>query len=221
MTGQDAMIDRSQCSGTRHGTLAAYSARHGEVPCRCPDAREARRLNDKRRREGRPVARLVPAYRVSRRLQALSAMGYTTRDLAGLLGWSEASVRADRTSRDGTIIAARARHVFDLYRRHAMVPGPSPRYAATVRHRYGWVTCMGWIDIDDPTERPTRGAQITGPDEEIVRRLIAGQAVTAHKRDRIEAVQRLARQGIGAGTISRRLRMSGQRVHDILGKDAA
>lgn len=94
----------------------------------------------------------IPALPTRRRLQALAALGYTTKAISELSG-----IRADHIGRiqNGHIqevrvrrTAARAHRVFMS---HGYTPAPVTQASIAVRNgaaRKGWVAAAAWDDID-------------------------------------------------------------------------
>jgi hypothetical protein len=144
-------MNRSSCSGTRHGDMSAYT-RYG---CRCPDAREEWRLYGKRRREGRPEARKVPVVGMSRRLKALMAIGYDFPAMSQLSGLPVDTLKGVAQCRRANTYRHVAERVCELYRQLSMIPGRSVR-AVTWAQRQGYAPPLAWDDdtIDDPAAKP-------------------------------------------------------------------
>jgi hypothetical protein len=142
-------MNRSQCPGTRHGDMSAYT-RYG---CRCPDARETWRLYGKRRREGRPEVRKVPVVGMSRRLNALMAIGYDFPAMSQLSGLPVNTLKGVAQSRRANTYRHVAERVCELYRQRSMIPGGSVR-AVTWAKRQGYAPPLAWDDIDDPNAEP-------------------------------------------------------------------
>lgn len=140
------------CDASRHGDESAY-VNHG---CRCEDARLDRNRRDKLRR-----ATSKPAYvdgtGVARKLQALSAIGWTTVDLAEKLDIDERSVRFWRSGYYSTVTPKTAESVGELYDALQGTPGPSQRSRGAAA-RAGWVPPLAWEDgaIDDPAAEPVQ-----------------------------------------------------------------
>lgn len=140
------------CTARWHGTSAAY--RYG---CRCPHARECKRIEDKRRLHGRYVSPLVDGTGTARRVRALVAIGWPYTQIAARLGcsWQAVQHLALRTS--PAVQHRTYRRVAVLYRDLSGVPGPSAssRRRAVVK---GWSTPIAWgRDIDDPAAQPFDG----------------------------------------------------------------
>lgn len=137
-----------QCTAARHGTLRAYNVNR----CRCPAARAAHTRDEKRRRlealEGR--TRLVDATGTHRRLRALMAIGWRSRDLAPRIGW--ASGELDTIFRRPTVRRITAARVQSVYQQLADHPGPSQQTRRRAE-RAGWLAPLWWDDdtIDNPS----------------------------------------------------------------------
>jgi hypothetical protein len=142
-------MNRSQCPGTRHGDMSAYT-RYG---CRCPDAREEWRLYGKRRREGRPEVRKVPVVGMSRRLKALMAIGYDFPAMSQLSGLPVNTLKGVAQGRRANTYRRVAERVCELYRQRSMIPGESVR-AVTHARRQGYAPPLAWDDIDDLNAEP-------------------------------------------------------------------
>lgn len=143
-------IDRTGCIARRHGDSNAYG--HG---CRCPDAREDRRVSAKRRREGRLPPGMVPAIGGIRRLQALAAIGWSSTELAGPLGTSSTNVLQFRRGRTLTMTRQVHERIAAVYEQLSGTPGSSNRVRDHAR-RSGWAPPLLWEDdtIDDPAAGP-------------------------------------------------------------------
>lgn len=144
-------MDRSHCTARRHGTSSAY-----DYGCRCPDAREANRLRKKRGREGRlPPGRVSPIG-TQRRLQALSAIGWSHLIIARELGMHPTRVRDLRgNQRTNNIYRTTAIKVARLYERLSGTPGPSDKVRVWAE-KLGWAPPLAWegLNIDDPNAQP-------------------------------------------------------------------
>ena len=143
--------DRSACTSDRHGDENAYT----NYGCTCTDAREDRRINQKRRREGRHTRPYVDVTGPARRLQALAALGWSCRDLAPRLGCSPQLVERHRTGRLARIDRASAGRYASLYEELQGTPGPS-KLARQRATQAGWAPPLLWNDgtLDNPQARP-------------------------------------------------------------------
>lgn len=91
-----------------------------------------------------------------RRLQALSVLGYTTRDIAARLGHMDPQTYIYiANGRTRTIRRRTKQAIADLYDELWSVPGTSAR-STIIAIRKGWVPPMAWDDdtIDDPAAEP-------------------------------------------------------------------
>lgn len=141
----------SECGADRHGDYNAYR----RSACRCPEAREAWRLYNKRRREGRLKPSVTSSLCTTRRLQALAAMGWPRRELAARLGYRRAMVgHLERPLRPYVNVRTAAK-VASVYDELHELPGPcerTKRKAAAL----GYWPPSAWVDIDDPNDDPAR-----------------------------------------------------------------
>lgn len=181
--------DRSTCprwiaglrQGTDHGSENAYV--NFDPPCRCADAREARRLYTKRLREGRQPPGHVPALGSARRLQALSANGWSVRKMAAECGVPWPTLHDIIAPHRPSVTPARARPIREMYNRLATVEGPSPAVAKRSRGR-GWIPPDEWLpdELDDPEADP-RAVPVAPttiePDELIVQAALTGDVPLA------------------------------------------
>jgi hypothetical protein len=138
------------CDAARHGDHNAY--RRG---CRCPEAVESRRLYMKRWREGRLQPGMVPAVGVTRRLQALSALGWTVNDIAARMGTTAVNVHQMRRGRSAEVTRMVAARVNAVYEELSGTAGPSVRVRGHAQ-RQGWAPPLAWDDdaIDNPDAKP-------------------------------------------------------------------
>ncbi|MER7612472.1 hypothetical protein [Nonomuraea wenchangensis] len=139
----------------------------------------------------------VPGVGTRRRVQALSAMGWPLPLVAARCGLSPDTVqRLTRAPDDGRVDASTARKVADLYRRlwcldpaSEGVPAPTVARLRSIAAGKGWVTPIGWGDIDDPDATPDTDAEQIEPrryalwedSEELIRGQGLTIAVAAHR----------------------------------------
>lgn len=195
------------CTARYHGTESAYT-----YGCRCPHAREARRLNGKRRRQHRHTPTLIDATGTARRLQALATLGWSYNQLATRLNWPWRYVQRLAYKRRPTVARATAQRVAAVYLDLYTKSGPSlltSRYAAAK----GWGGPLAWNNIDDPAEQPATGEPATPddrPDEVLVARAMRGLVPYRQltDADRVAAYWRLRAVGLHAGGIQARLRIN-------------
>lgn len=148
------MTTHQPCTAARHGTALAYQV----DKCRCPHGREAYRLYRKRLKEKRNQPLRVPSHGVTRRLQALAALGWPAHTLAARLGYTDVAVQQWRRGRHSRVRLATHQRVTALYEQLWDQPGPST-YTRRRAAEYGWAAPMAWDDIDDPDARPDTGAR--------------------------------------------------------------
>ena len=125
--------------------------------CACGAHRAMRRRLYKRRSVGRPILFTTEPLGTVRRLQALSAIGYSARRVALLAGIAQPTVSELLAGKYKRVTVAHARAVDAIYQRLAMHPAPPSREATYARNRAqsnGWLPPLVWDDIDDPHERP-------------------------------------------------------------------
>ncbi|WP_081288730.1 hypothetical protein [Mycolicibacterium conceptionense] len=155
------------------GVTIAMLSRHGLSRCGVHSIETAERI--RRITEIKVMSVPVPADLIptcadvdgtgtSRRIQALVAMGWPQSLIAEELGTAQTAVAAMALRQKVT--AERAIAVRELFGRWAMTPGPSKVSQARARAK-GWVTILGWNDIDDPNETPDLGAdeKVSFPDK--------------------------------------------------------
>lgn len=143
-------VDRSGCAAPSHGTEAAYGKR-----CRCPDAREDKRLKEKRRRHGRHDPVMIDATGSTRRLQALARARWDCVTLSSLSGVPVSTLNHIRVGAFTTVDPQNAAVIAKLYESLQGTPGTSLR-AQRAAVRNGWWSIWDWhdLDIDDPVVVP-------------------------------------------------------------------
>ncbi|MFI6491259.1 hypothetical protein [Streptomyces sp. NPDC050564] len=94
-----------------------------------------------------------PALGATRRVRALSAMGWTLAWTARQTGLSETALRDISSGRNKTIRREHFETLDRVYRRFAVRLGPSEAAMKTARAKQ-WVTAAAWNDIDDPKDKP-------------------------------------------------------------------
>jgi hypothetical protein len=153
------VTDRSSCEAARHGDVNAY--RRG---CRCEDARDDRRLYMKRGREGRLPPGMVSSVGAARRLQALSALGWSATEIAERMGSSKTNVLQIRSGRRETMTRSVATRVEAVYEQLSGTPGGSDKVRNHAA-RAGWAVPLRWDDdaIDNPHAKPVEDAPVRSP----------------------------------------------------------
>lgn len=105
----------------------------------------------------------VPIVGTARRLQALTAMGYTTEELSELTGYAKRTLPRLIHARKANVTVATAETVDAVYRSLMFLPAPDTTKARRARlraQRAGWVPPLAWDDIDDPNETPDLGRPV-------------------------------------------------------------
>lgn len=154
-----ANVDRSGCTARYHGTSGAYF----RAGCRCPDAKEAKRVYTKRRRLGRPETRRVPALGTTRRIRALMALGHNSTTIGQAAGMSAFQVQQTAGNRQYVSPATRDR-IVAAYDALSGTPGVSVKTRSRAQ-RAGWAPPLAWeyVDLDDPRARPVFGRRRSAP----------------------------------------------------------
>lgn len=202
-----------------HGTMAAYN----RCGCRCTACTKANRSSERLRQldhlSGR--ARMVDATGVRRRLQALHAIGWTSRLIGEQLGMQPSPYSALLNTRAQVRVATKERvnAVYDaLWNRTPPTATPYERRAATrarnTARRKGWLGPLHWNDedLDRPEARPVvlvaggPACQSLPPrhgelDEVVVLRALAGENVPLTRAERLTVVQELHSRGLLDGQI--------------------
>lgn len=206
----------SRCGAPKHGTYSAY-----QRGCRCPHAREAHRIYQKRLREGRRVDRLVNACGVRRRIQALWAIGHTCDVIsAATRGQYSATHIFGLTKREFVTTPTRDA-IAAAYRQLSAVPGRSKRSRSRAVAA-GWPSPMRWgTDIDDPAADPE--PDDCGPavddviDETAVERVLAGERLALTGAEVIAVLQAGVARGVALSRLAEQLSLSQFTARKLLG----
>lgn len=213
-----------------HGTVAGYK----QDGCRCRPCTDAAVASDAARLKLIAYGRWdcwVDSIGTVRRLQALTAAGWSSAELGRQAGMTRCALNRLRAYVDGTGRVRRVTHdrVAYMYDRLWHVT-PTGRYQArSERHaaRAGWAAPWQWdgLNMDDPNTAPHPPVPADGIDEIAVERYMAG---TLRQRpninatpERVEAVRRLAAYGYSDREIGQRVGMTATNVgqfrlrHDI------
>lgn len=199
------------CTASYHGTRSAYT----RAKCRCPEAREAKRLTQKRRRQQRAKPLLTDGTGTRRKLQALAAIGWRWEDLGERLAVKYATVQRRACGRYATVHVDTAARVDAVYNLLSMTPGPSKTTRARALAK-GWAPPLAWDDsaIDDPSAEPNWGKPRTDVvDAVAIRRVMAGELQFGKLRGAEKtALLRQAGERYTVSEISQRLHASGKSV---------
>lgn len=148
-----------------------------------------------------------------RRLQALSAAGWSATELAAHLGTTDSAIFwLRRRLTGGRCLVSTAEQVSQLYDRLAHVTPTGGAVERTRRwaERAGWVEPWRWdgVDMDDPAAQPAPLPAVGDLDEVAVERLMAGTLTIPRgvpSAEMVEAVRRLAAQGLSDPDVGRRV----------------
>lgn len=101
--------------------------------------------------------RTVPAIGITRRLQALNAMGYEHTDIAARVGCDRSRISMLCTGRNKNVSRALRDQILAVYTQLEMKPGPSD-IARRNAARKGYAVPLLWNEesIDDPSARPSK-----------------------------------------------------------------
>jgi hypothetical protein len=213
MSGQrrDCVCPRIQ---HRHGTHNAYLSDR----CRCPDCRaaHARRTRQRRRQAVHseygvcpPPTTWVVLTGSRRRLEALATLGWSSTDLAPMLGCRRSMVEAwRRGGGNGCISSTTAADIAEVYERISDQPSTG-RYAKRTRNwaqRMRFIPPIGWDDdtIDNPAVKPFAAEPVL-IDPVAVSEALAGRTVPLTRAERAEAIRIGASQGATVSTLERQL----------------
>lgn len=221
MTGRKTVFTVRACNHVKvthqHGTASAYK----QDGCRCRPCTTASVDSDRLRRKQIAYGRWecwVDSTGTVRRLQALTAAGWSSSELGEQLGiapWSVNKLRLMATNQGRVTRTTRDRVTY-IYDRlwHTT---PTGRYQArSERHaaRMGWAAPWQWegLDIDNPDTQPAPPA-VEGLDEIAVERIMAGTlASQPRSREREEAIRRLFDLGYPDPVIGQRVGMTSSNV---------
>lgn len=188
------------CTARTHTTTTAW-----KVGCVCPQSRErfARYWKRYRYDRARGRRRLVDATGTRRRLQALSALGWSMDAVAPYFGVGLAAVHKWRIAEQvNTTTAERVRAVYDHL---SLTQGPSRRSQLNAA-RMGWPPPLAWDDdsIDNPDAGPAEGWRRTRQDDL--------RAAREDRERRSAEIRRLNSLGLTAGLIAQRMGVSDRTV---------
>lgn len=175
-----------------HGANQRYT----RLGCRCESCTEAHWRYQKRFRQGW-TQKTIDATGIRRRLQALTALGWTQEQIAKEVGCSRAAINKLMMLSYRRVYSGTALRIKRAYDRLSMTPGPSNISRAKAR-QFGYLPPLAWDDdtIDNPTAKPNtaeRDRDLT--DEVLVQRAMSGQSVKATKAERLEIIRRWSNAG--------------------------
>lgn len=211
------MTDKGECAAERHDTHDAYV----NYRCRCPLARRAAMRYQKRLllRKMHGEQPIQPNVGTARRLQALLAVGWSTKQLGELLGCSGGQV--GQWIRSERVYSSTVEKVAAMYAEVSHLPPPHYRLR-TVRlaEKFGWPPPAAWDDdtIDDPNAVPSVDA-VTDDlwvDDVAVQLAVEGRAPRVlTPPELVAAVRILAVRGVGGREIGELLGVVYRRVERV------
>lgn len=123
--------------------------------CRCAECSAAQSAYQREGRRMRGVDVMVPVLGAQRRLRALSAIGWTSQNIADAAGLKLATVERIRAGVYRRIGFKLSDTIRAFYEANEMMPRVG-QYAVRARRsavRKGWLPPLAWDDIDDPEEK--------------------------------------------------------------------
>lgn len=203
----------------RHGTRDAYNRDR----CRCGACRRANAAQHRSRRRRAAVRRWcggsewAEADGTRRRLQALSAAGWSTAALAEHMGVTKTAIAALRSTGQSRVLARTATLVAQLYDRLWWRTPTNRHPLRSGRHaeREGWIPPWRWhgVDLDDPGAEPL--ALPSQVDEVAVSEAVLGRRVRLGNAERRAVIAELRRRGASAPLIARATGLSVRTIERI------
>lgn len=171
---------------------------------------------------------VVPALGVQRRVRALAALGYTSRQIAAEAGVEKCVVDRALRSVGATMLHCNAEPLVRAFNRLAMTPaaGPLSVRQRNFAKRSRWAPPLAWDDIDNPKAHPvgiTRDSRSKhGIDEVAIQRRMAGdRSVHVHGDESAEVVRRLFAAGYSSGWIEQQTGLKADRYVHVTKKEEA
>jgi hypothetical protein len=143
-----------------------------------------------------------------RRIEALAAVGWSIPAQAARARINRTTLKRILAGFDAEAATARAvRGLFEeLWDQLPPVDTKGQRISVgrtrALAARRGWVPPMGWDNIDDPQEAPSKGAEWDGVDPVAIERALAGEKVPLSRLEVAEVVRLATEQGMPAKKIA-------------------
>lgn len=193
----------------RHGTRGAYNRDGCRCdPCTLANAAAARRHRlERAQQHWYGTSAWVHPAGTRRRLQALSAAGWSTSQLADRLGVTKSAIAQLRSTRQAWLLARTAGDIAALYE-DCWWRTPPGRYQVRAE-RYAesrrWLPPWRWegVDLDDPAANPLD--ELADVDEVAIAETISGRHVPLTKTERKLVFDELRRRGATADAIGDRV----------------
>lgn len=208
-----------RCGARYHGTYIAYI----RAGCRCPHAREAHRLYQKRSREGRNEPVMLDATGTRRRIQGMWALGHPSRVIAAECrdGFDPASIV--RFCRLDKITPVSRDLVSGAYRTLITRPGASKRTRSRALAS-GFALPVQWgADIDEPGAVPEPLEPVASDgdliDEIAVERALAGERLELTDPELVAVLQAGVARGEPLSRLAEHLGLNYWGARKMLGGD--
>lgn len=193
------------CEARWHGTYTAYR----KAGCRCPHAREAHRIYQKRSREGRNETVLIDATGTRRRVQAMWALGHSSQVIAEACNGRFDRRQVERFCRQEKVTPGHRDLIRAVYRELITWPGASER----TRRRAlasGYALPVQWgANIEDRCAEPDPieplPVELNLIDEVSVELALAGHKVELTDAELVAVLQAGVARGEPLSRLSERL----------------
>jgi DNA-binding CsgD family transcriptional regulator len=149
----------------------------------------------------------VPSLGVSRRVQALAAIGWSLTEQGRRLGMPLQYVWELSVGRHRTVSAGTAERVIALFDQLSGTPGGSAR-ARTAAARNGWLPPLGWEDIDGDCAVEEPEPDHGDVDELAVERALSGERIRLTDAELLAAAQIGVARGLQPWHVAERLHMN-------------
>jgi hypothetical protein len=160
---------------------------------------------------------MVPVLGASRRMQALSWMGWSLQAQAEQVGMHLQQVWRIAHAEQAHVLIATDAAFSDLFEQWSATRGPSKRaHSSAVRH--GWCPPLAWDDIDDPSAEPSIGGSGDDVvDEVAVQRALAGGSESLADVELMAVLQAGVARGEPLSRLSNRLGVNYKGAQKLLG----
>jgi hypothetical protein len=205
------------CLAAYHGTYTAYR----KAGCRCPHAREAHRLYQKRSREGRIEPALIDATGTRRRVQGMWALGHTSSTIAMECHGLFDRRQVPRFCKQQLVTAGHRNAIAIAYQTLIVRPGSSAQTRSRAAAA-GYALPVQWGDgIDDPEAipEPFETGESAGDviDEVAVERALAGECIDLTDAELVAVLQAGVARGEPLSRLAGRLGVNYAGARTMLG----
>lgn len=153
-----------------------------------------------------PITRNRPAWHIRRRLQALAAIGHSSREISAATGVSVSLIGRIRSGERARVRRGAELAILAYYKQHE---GDAARPVTPQLRHHNWPKPMDWDNIDNPEETPTNTpektpgwndvGEVTGQDRENAAKIINFYG-TSHKAARASTISQDILAKISNGT---------------------